>query len=111
MVWWLKLGASNAGAVGLIPGWGSKGLRRWLSGKESACQCRRCKRHWVIPGWGRSPGEGKGKPLQYSCQENSMGREVWCATVHGATKRLMQFSEWAQHSGEPSFRMPQGQQY
>ena len=39
-----------------------------------------------IPGWGRSPGGGKGNPLQYSRLENSMDREAWWATVHGATK-------------------------
>ena len=41
----------------------------------------------LIPGLGRSPGEGNGNPLQYSCLENSMGREAWWATVHGAAKR------------------------
>ena len=35
----------------------------------------------LIPGLGRSPGEGNGKPLQYSCLENSMGRGTWRATV------------------------------
>ena len=29
-----------------------------------------------VPGWGRSPGEGNGNPLQYSCLERSMGRET-----------------------------------
>ena len=33
-------------------------------------------------GWGRSPGEGKGYPHQYSCLENSMDRGAWWATVH-----------------------------
>ena len=36
-----------------------------------------------ILGLGRSPGEGSGNPLQYSCLENSMDREAWWATVHG----------------------------
>ena len=36
-----------------------------------------------IPGSGRSPGEGHGYPLQYSCLENSMGRGAWWATLHG----------------------------
>ena len=40
----------------------------------------------MIPGSGRSPGEGNGNPLQYSCLENSMGRGAWKATVHGITK-------------------------
>ena len=41
-----------------------------------------------IPGLGRSPGEGKGNPLQYSCPENSMDRGDWWAIVHGVTKVL-----------------------
>ena len=39
-----------------------------------------------IPGLQRSPGEGNGNPLQYSCLENSMDRGAWWATVHGVTK-------------------------
>ena len=37
-----------------------------------------------IPGLGRSPGEGNGNPLQYSCLENPMDRGAWRATVHGS---------------------------
>ena len=39
-----------------------------------------------IPGLGRSPGEGNGYPLQYSCLENSMDRGAWQATVYEAAK-------------------------
>ena len=39
-----------------------------------------------IPGLGRSPGEGKGYPLQFSCLENPIGREAWWATIHGVAK-------------------------
>ena len=39
-----------------------------------------------IPGSGRSPGEGNGNPLQYSCLENSMDGGAWWATVHGVAK-------------------------
>ena len=39
-----------------------------------------------IPGSERSPGEGNGNPLQYSCLENPMDRGAWCVTVHGVTK-------------------------
>ena len=39
-----------------------------------------------VPGSGRSPGEGNGNPLQYSCLGNPMEREAWLATVHGVTK-------------------------
>ena len=38
-----------------------------------------------IPGSGRSPGEGNGHPLQYSCLENSVDRGAWRATVQGVT--------------------------
>ena len=40
----------------------------------------------LIPGWGRSPGEGNGNPLQYSCLENSMDRGAWWVAVHGGHK-------------------------
>ena len=39
-----------------------------------------------IPGLGRSPEEGNGNPLHYSCLENPMNRGAWWATIHGATK-------------------------
>ena len=38
------------------------------------------------PGSGRSPGEGNGNPLQYSCLENSIDRGAWRAIVHGVSK-------------------------
>ena len=41
-----------------------------------------------IPVSGRSPGEGNGNPLQYSCLENPMDRGAWQAIVHGITKVL-----------------------
>jgi len=43
-----------------------------------------------IPGPGRSPGEGHGNPLQYSCPGNPTDRGAWWATVHGVTKRVGQ---------------------
>ena len=45
----------------------------------------------LIPGSGRSPGEGNGKPLQYSYLENTMDRARW-ATVHGVAKTQIQLS-------------------
>ena len=39
-----------------------------------------------IPGWGRSPGVGKGKPLKYSCLENPTDRGTWQAIVYGVEK-------------------------
>ena len=52
-------------------------------GKESACSVRDPV---LIPVSGRSPGEGNGNPLQYSCLENPMDRGAWQATVYGITK-------------------------
>ena len=48
-------------------------------GKESACNVGG---PGLIPGSGRSPGEGNGNPLQYSCLENSMDKGAWQATAH-----------------------------
>ena len=45
-----------------------------------------------IPGSGRSPGGGNGKPLQNCCLENPMDREAWQATVYGAAKSWIQLS-------------------
>ena len=47
------------------------GLPQWLSGKESAYNAEDVG---LIPGLGRSPGEGNGNPLQCSCLENPMDR-------------------------------------
>ena len=55
-------------------------------GKEPAWQCRRRKRGGFYPGSERSPGEGNGYPLQYSCLENPMDRGAWWATVHSVTE-------------------------
>ena len=52
-------------------------------GKESACNAGDLG---LIPGLGRSPGEGNGYPLQYSGLENFMDRGAWQATVHGVAK-------------------------
>ena len=51
--------------------------------KESACNAGDLG---SIPGLGRSPGEGNGNPLQYSCLENPMDGGVWQATVHGVAR-------------------------
>ena len=59
------------------------GLPWWFSGKESACNAGDTD---LIPGLGRSPGEGNGNPLQYSCLGNTMSRRAWGATVYGVAK-------------------------
>ena len=53
---------------------------RWLSGKQSACQCRRLQFNlWF-------ERKGNGNPLQYPGLENLMDREAWWVTVHWVTK-------------------------
>ena len=47
-----------------------------------------------IPGLGRSPGEGNGNPLQYSCLENPMDGGAWWATVHRVAKSQTQLSDF-----------------
>ena len=64
--------------------WGSS------DGKEAACNAGNLG---LIPGLGRSPGEGNGNPLQYSCLENSMDRGAWWAIAHGFTKTRIRLSD------------------
>ena len=52
-------------------------------GKESSCNAGEMS---LIPGFGKSPGEMNGYPLQYSCLENAMDRGAWWAKVLGVTK-------------------------
>ena len=72
-----------------------------------------------IPGLGRSPGEGNGNPLQYSCVENPMDGGAWWAAIHGVAKsrtRLSDFTftfhfhalekEMATHSSFLAWRIP-----
>ena len=67
-----------------------KGFPGGSDRKESACNEGD---PGSIPGSGRSPGEGNGNPLQYSCLTNSMDRGAWWATVHGVAKSRMQLSD------------------
>ena len=59
--------------------------------KESACNAGDLV---LIPGSGRSPGEGNGYTLQYSCLDNSMERGTWWAIIYGVTKSQTQCSNW-----------------
>ena len=62
------------------------GSPQWLSGKESISNSGVAEDVGSIPGLRRSPEEGNGYPLQYSCLENPMDRGTWRATVHRVTK-------------------------
>ena len=67
--------------------------------KESACNAGD---PGLIPGSGRSLGEGNGNPLQYSCLENPMNRGAQWATVHGVAKSRTQLSDFHFHWPLPS---------
>ena len=58
----------------------SLGVPDGLAGKESACSAGDLGNVGMIPGSGRSPGEGRSNPLWYSCLDNPMDREAWQAT-------------------------------
>ena len=53
----------------------------------------------LIPGLGRSPGEGNGNLLQYSCLGSPMDRGAWRATVHKVTKSRTQMKRLSTHTG------------
>ena len=73
-------------------------------GKVSACNAGNLG---SIPASGRSPGEGNGNPLQYSCLENSMDRGAWWATVHGVAKSQTRLSDFTfTFQGYIQFHLP-----
>ena len=61
------------------------GLPWWLSGKESACHCRR---HTFGPWVGTIPWRRKWQPLQYSYLGNPMDKGAWYTTAHGVAEEL-----------------------
>ena len=63
-------------------------------GEESSCNAGDIRDKVWILGSGRSPGEGNGNPLQYSCLENPMDRGAWWATVHGVAKSQTRLSNF-----------------
>ena len=63
------------------------------AGKESTCNAGDTGNTGLIPGEGRSPGEGNGNPLQYFCLENSMDRGAWWVTVYRVTKSWTHLTE------------------
>ena len=66
----------------------------FLGGSEDKASACNAGDPGSIPGLGRSPGEGNGNPLQYSCLENPMDRGIWRATVHGVAKSRTQLSDF-----------------
>ena len=66
-----------------------------IHGKASACSSGD---QGSIPGSGRSPGEGNGNPLRYSCLENFLDGGAWEATGHGVAKSWTQLSDFTYDS-------------
>ena len=73
----------------------NRGFPGGSNGKEYSCNAGDLG---SIPGSGRFPGKWSGKPLQYSCLENSMDRGAWWATVHGIAKSQTCKSSFHFHS-------------
>ena len=83
------------------------GCPRWLNGKESTCQHRRCKKHGFNPWAERSPGGENGNPLQYSCLENRMDRGVYSGLQSLGSQRV--WHDWeTEHAGTLACIFSQG---
>ena len=77
-----------------ISGSVGKDYRGFLGGSEVKASACNAGDLGSIPGSGRSPEEGNGNPLQYSCLENPMDVGAWWATVHGVAKSRIQLSDF-----------------
>ena len=77
------------------------GTQLFLGGSEVKASACNVGDLGSIPGSGRSPGEGNGNPLQYSCLENPMDGGAWWATVHGVAKSRTQLSDFTFTSLSP----------
>ena len=82
-IWGRKKDLKDLGQSAVLSPCGKSHYPGDSAGKESACNAGDLG---LIPGLGRSPGEGNGYPLQYSGRENSMDRGAWRATVHEGRK-------------------------
>ena len=88
---YLLRGAGREGAISLIVCISKSSFPGGSDGKASAYNVGD---PGSVPGLGRSPGEGNGKPLQYSCLENPMYGGAWEATVHVVTKSWTRLSNF-----------------
>ena len=77
----------------MIPVWGIK-IPHATGGSEVKASACNVGDLGSVPGLGRSPGEGNGNPLQYSCLENPMDRGTWQAPVHRVAKSQTQLSNF-----------------
>ena len=68
--------------------WGGTVLLDFPGGSDGKASVYNVGDLGSIPGSGRSPGEGNGNPLQYSCLENPMDREAWCRLLSMGSQRV-----------------------
>ena len=82
--------------VSVCRGWAPDGLIKtgFPGGSEGQVSACKAGDPGSIPGSGRSPGEGNGNPLQYSCLENPMDGEAWWATVHRVAEGRTRLSDF-----------------
>ena len=90
LVGFISWGRKELDTTGRLRTWDLGGFPSGSDGKKSAYNVGD---QGLIPGYGRSPGEGHGNPLQCSCLENRMDRGAWRAAVHGATGSRTGLSE------------------
>ena len=76
-------------------------ISQCLSGKEFTCNAGDSGDIGLIPGLGKSTGEGNCNSLQYSCLENPMDRGAWQATVYGVVKSQTLLSTHTLHPDFP----------
>ena len=69
-------------------------LKGFPGGSESKAKVCNAGDPDLIPGSGRSPGEGNGSPLQYSCLKNPMDGGAWWVTVHGSATSQTRLSDF-----------------
>ena len=81
----------------------SKGFPGGTTGKESICQCRRCKRQGFDPWVRKKPWGRKYHLLQYSSLGNPMNRGAWWAIVHGITESDVRAKEKSKLRGESEY--------
>ena len=84
--------------------WHSLGFPGGSAGKESTCNVGD---PGLIPGLGRSPGEGNGNPLQCSCLENPMDRGTWQVITQGVTKSWLRLSNLHTHTHTHTYKNDQ----
>ena len=86
VVRWLRLHASKAGGTAQSLDWELRASQEVLVIKNPPTNAGDIRDVGLIPGLGRSPGEGHGNPLQYSHLDNPMDRGAWQATVQRVTR-------------------------